>query len=296
MIDTFTPTRFEHHPDNIPEELKSGETWVCCDESKVPLIATASGAVYAASSTNESTWRSYDDAYNAWLENEWSYAGIGRVIRAEEDLVGVDLDKCLNPDTGEITPWAGSIIDRLDSYAEVSPSLTGVKIWVRAPSITRAHVKPGLEIYPRGRYFTVTGLALSESRAEAGKTVSNRDEELSAIVTEEFPRVDRNRTPYDGPRKVLDLLDYLEKANVEIFGERSDGSADRVYEIQCPWFYEHTNEDVSGTRVGQYPDGALFFRCEHAHCRSVREWAQFRSVCDPVVYLGRCRRAKGRLR
>jgi primase-polymerase (primpol)-like protein len=174
MIDTFTPTRFEHHPDNIPEELKSGETWVCCDESKVPLIATASGAVYAASSTNESTWRSYDDAYNAWLENEWSYAGIGRVIRAEEDLVGVDLDKCLNPDTGEITPWAGSIIDRLDSYAEVSPSLTGVKIWVRAPSITRAHVKPGLEIYPRGRYFTVTGLALSESRAEAGKQPGRR--------------------------------------------------------------------------------------------------------------------------
>jgi hypothetical protein len=65
MIDTFTPYRFEHHPDNIPEELKLDDAWVCCDESKVPLIATASGAVYAASSTNESTWRSYEDAYNA---------------------------------------------------------------------------------------------------------------------------------------------------------------------------------------------------------------------------------------
>lgn len=291
MIDTYTPTRFEHHPDNVPDELKTDETWVCCDENKVPLIATLSGAVYAASSTDPATWRSHEEAYEAWLENEWSYAGVGCVIRAEEGLVGVDFDKCLDPETGELTPWAAQAIDRLDSYAEVSPSGTGVKVWVKAPTITRAHVKPGLEIYPRGRYFTVTGLVLGETRE-----IARRDEELEAIVAEEFPRVDRDRTAYDGPKRAPDLLDYLEKANVEIFSERSDGTAERVYSIRCPWFEEHTGGDESGTRVGQYPDGATFFRCEHAHCREVREWPQFKAECDPIVYLGRCRRAKGRLR
>ena len=291
MIDTYTPTRFEHHPDNVPDELKTDETWVCCDENKVPLIATLSGAVYAASSTDPATWRSHEEAYEAWLENEWSYAGVGRVIRAEEGLVGVDFDKCLDPETGELTPWAAQAIDRLDSHAEVSPSGTGVKVWVKAPTITRAHVKPGLEIYPRGRYFTVTGLVLGETRE-----IARRDEELEAIVAEEFPRVDRDRTAYDGPKRAPDLLDYLEKANVEIFSERSDGTAERVYSIRCPWFEEHTGGDESGTRVGQYPDGATFFRCEHAHCREVREWRQFKAECDPIVYLGRCRRAKGRLR
>src|SRR5215213_83896 len=177
MISTYTPTRFAHQPDNVPDELKADETWVCCDESKVPLIATRGGAAYAASSTDSNTWCSYEDAYAAWLENEWSYAGVGRVIRTEEDLVGVDLDKCLNTDTGEITPWAQSIIDRLDSYAEISPSLAGVKIWVKAPNITRAHVKPGLEIYPRGRYFTVTGLALGDV-----KDIAAPRDELAAIV------------------------------------------------------------------------------------------------------------------
>jgi primase-polymerase (primpol)-like protein len=96
MTETYTPTRFSHQPENIPEELKDDETWICCDEEKVPLIATLSGAVYAASSTYKSTWRSYEDAYIAWRENEGSFAGVGRVIRAEEDLVGVDLDKCLD--------------------------------------------------------------------------------------------------------------------------------------------------------------------------------------------------------
>jgi hypothetical protein len=162
---------------------------------------------------------------------------------------------------------------------------------VKAPTITRAYVKPGLEIYPRGRYFTVTGLVLGETRE-----IARRDEELETIVAEEFPRVDRDRTAYDGPKRALDLLDYLEKANVEIFSERSDETAERVYSIRCPWFEEHTGGDESGTRVGQYPDGATFFRCEHAHCREVREWRQFKAECDPIVYLGRCRRAKGRLR
>ena len=290
MTDTFAPPRFEHRPENIPEELKEDATWLCCDEDKVPLVATLSGAVYAASSTDEATWRTYEDAYNAWLENEWSFAGVGRVIRAEEDLVGVDLDKCLDPESGELTPWAKAMLERLDSYAEISPSGTGVKVWVRAPSTTRAHVKPGLEVYPRGRYFTVTGLTMCEG------DIKTRDEELAAIIAEEFPKVDRDRTTYDGPRRVLDLLDYLEKANIAIFAERSDGTAERVYSIRCPWAEEHTGGDESGTRVGQYADGALFFRCEHAHCREVREWRQFRAECDPIVHLGHKRRSKGRLR
>jgi len=135
-MDTYTPLRFEHRKENVPDELKVGERWVCCDEEKVPLIATRSGAVFAAKSTDPDTWCTHEEAYKAWLENEWSYAGVGRVIRAEEGLVGVDFDKCLDPETGELTPWAAQAIDRLDSYAEVSPSGTGVKVWTYAPRRT----------------------------------------------------------------------------------------------------------------------------------------------------------------
>jgi hypothetical protein len=212
------------------------------------------------------------------------------VIRAEEDLVGVDLDDCVDAETGELTPWAGQVLEHLNTYAEISPSGRGVKAWVQAPSVTRAHTKPGLEIYPHGRYFTVTGKTVYPLG------IMKRDTELLSIIEAEFPRVDRDRTPYDGVRRALDLLDYLEKANIAIFAECSDGTAERVYSIRCPWFEEHTGGDESGTRVGQYPDGALFFRCEHAHCREIRGWRQFRTECDPIVYLGRPRKAKGRLR
>jgi hypothetical protein len=194
------------------------------------------------------------------------------------------------PETGEITPWAKCVLKRLDSYAEISPSLTGVKIWVKAPTIRRAHVKPGLEIYPRGRYFTVTGCALGESR-----DIATRDEELAQIIEEEFPRVERDRRPYDGPEKVLDLLDYLEKSGLEIFAELSDGAAERKYALRCPWVEDHTDGDESGTYAGQYAEGATFFRCWHSHCAS-RRWREFRAHVDALIYGGRSRKFTGRLR
>src|SRR5215210_7931162 len=123
MTSPITTGRFPHHPENVPTELKIDERWVTCDEYKVPLIPIESGAVFAASSTNADTWRSYETALKTYQENE-HIAGIGRVIEAESDYVGVDLDACLNPDTGEISSWARTVVERLGSYSEVSPSLS----------------------------------------------------------------------------------------------------------------------------------------------------------------------------
>src|SRR5215213_3277903 len=132
-MSTTITTRFPHHPENVPAALKVGDVWVTCDEYKVPLIAIENGACFAASSTDSDTWRSYETALKAWQENE-HITGIGRVLVEDEDYVGVDLDDCVD-EVGELSPWASRILERLNSYAEVSPSLTGVKVWIRAPEL-----------------------------------------------------------------------------------------------------------------------------------------------------------------
>jgi hypothetical protein len=295
MTETLTSeasgaTRFPHISNRVPDELKEAEQWVLCDEHKVPLIATRSGACYAASSTDASTWRDYETAYEAWLANEWSFAGIGRVITEDEPHVGVDIDDVLDPETGEIEPWASRLLERLKSYTEISPSGRGVKIWTKAPEITRSYKKPGLEIYAKSRYFTVTGNVLGRKRQ-----IAERSDELVRIIAEEFPRIDRDRRPYDGPKKVLDLENYLERAGIEIFTEMSDGTAERKYAVLCPWADEHTTNPYGGTVTGQYADGATFFYCYHAHCAG-REWQEFKAYCDAVIYGIRVRKFKGRLR
>ncbi len=46
------------------------------------------------------------------------------------------MDDCITL-TGEILPWAREIISAMNSYAEVSPSKTGVKIWVKRKAPAR---------------------------------------------------------------------------------------------------------------------------------------------------------------
>jgi primase-polymerase (primpol)-like protein len=89
------------------------------------------------------------------------------------NLTGIDLDKCRDAVTGVIAEWALAIVRRLDSYTEVSPSGTGLRIYARGtkPSHERSVFKGNgrvIEIYdgltsegvPGGRFLTVTGRIL----------------------------------------------------------------------------------------------------------------------------------------
>jgi len=79
------------------------------------------------------------------------------------DGVAFDLDDCREPETGQLDPWAQGLVDRANSYTEVTPSGNGLRIIGRGnvhelhASLTRpdgGHV----EVYSQAnRYITVTG-------------------------------------------------------------------------------------------------------------------------------------------
>jgi hypothetical protein len=128
--------------------------------TKVPY--TVDGRM--AASTRSEDWTTYEQAVTDIRLNEKS--GVGFVVNG--DIVGVDIDGCRNPETGEITEWAQSIIDSLDSYTEITPSKTGVRVWVRGTlpqKKNRFSIDPsagygdkvGVECYSDARYFTCTG-------------------------------------------------------------------------------------------------------------------------------------------
>jgi len=129
-----------------------------------------------ADSTAPETWASYDEAVKAYRAH--GYDGIGFVFTPEDDLCGVDLDKCLDPETGELEGWAQEVIEELDSYTEISPSGTGVHVLVRGELPAGRKRKGRFEAYDRGRYFTVTGKHLSGSP----QSIENRQEELRDVV------------------------------------------------------------------------------------------------------------------
>jgi hypothetical protein len=126
--------------------------------------------------TDPNTWASYGEAIVAMPR----YRGLGLVI--DEPYVGIDLDKCRDPKTGRIEPWAQKIVQELDSYTEISPSGTGLHIWVLG-SLPKGRRRAGrVEIYGGRRYFTVTGeyLAGTPTTLEARdlKSIHSRIESL----------------------------------------------------------------------------------------------------------------------
>jgi primase-polymerase (primpol)-like protein len=83
--------------------------------------------------------------------------GVGFVFTLDDPYCGIDLDKCVNPASGAINDQAREIVDALQSYTELSPSGTGLHIIVRATLSAKGRKRDAIEIYDRGRYFTVTG-------------------------------------------------------------------------------------------------------------------------------------------
>src|SRR5829696_6313724 len=165
-------------------DIRDLRQWLCWRSeerdgnlTKVPY-SPATGK--RANSTVPETWTGYQEAVRACKEQ--GYSGIGFVFTSEDDLCGVDLDKCLDPETAEIEPWASAIIEELDSYTEISPSGTGVHILVRATLPEGRNRKGRFEAYDHSRYFTVTG----EHLAGTPQAIEGRQEELQSVIRRVF--------------------------------------------------------------------------------------------------------------
>lgn len=113
--------------------------------------------------------------------------GLG--ILLGDGLAGIDIDDCRSLVTGDITAQAQAWIRAVDSYTEISPTGTGVKIFLRA-TLGRNYARKGLEVYGYGRYFTVTGRHLADTPAEP----QDRSEALADLLRTEFGAADRGDT------------------------------------------------------------------------------------------------------
>jgi len=120
--------------------------------TKVPYSART-GAL--ASTTDPSTWSTFEEASAYYVREHLS--GVGYVLSADDPYVGVDLDACRDPQSGRIEPWAKAIMKRLNSYTEISPSGTGLRIFIRGELPPHGRRKHKIEVYSQARFLTITG-------------------------------------------------------------------------------------------------------------------------------------------
>lgn len=173
------PEPLAFDPEAVPEKLRDREQWVAWrlkfdtdrDEwTKVP-VDTTTGRL--ASSTDPATWTTFGDAVGYHERANTNTDGVGFVFAADDLTLGIDLDDCRDPETGDLEAWAADVVDTIGTYWEVSPSGTGLHAFgfgIKPDGKTRADVDGAeghIEMYDSGRFFTVTGRSLDDVPADA---------------------------------------------------------------------------------------------------------------------------------
>lgn len=183
---------------DLPEALTAIAQWVCWryeerdgKQTKVPYSLSGSRAAV----DNPENWASFAQCRRAAITQKW--AGIGLVLTEETGLVGIDLDKCV--ENGTLSEWAQSIVCRFDTYAEISPSGTGIRLWLRGKIPGKRRRAGQFEIYESGRYLTVTGNRLSN----APLSIAEGGEKLETLYREIFPEPEKPKA-----RTVVSDIDY----------------------------------------------------------------------------------------
>lgn len=250
---------------NIPEVLKREKRFVCHDEFKRP-INPHTGRF--ASVTNSNTWGSFQEAI--LYVNDKKAIGIGFVLG--DGFVGIDIDTCIDKESGAISEEALENITILDSYTEISKSGMGTHTIIKATDVNLPFNKkkmkpngidrldvdiktgevrvdkdgnpkyknPELEIYDRNRYFILTG-NVYESYFE----VNERSNELKEVI---------NKYTYGNSEVVKGLVE--EEDSMEISIEEAL-KLDRIFN-SC-WKGKRSNKDESADDLALM--GKLLYWC-----------------------------------
>ena len=162
--------------DAFPQYLRERVQWCLWryktrdDGSKTKVPHQISG--WEAKSNNPQTWASFDAVVATFKEGGWD--GIGVFVADDDNLTFIDFDdpwklkpdgSFVHADPDAVYARQQAIVADMDTYTERSPSKLGVHcfVWGKVPHGRR---REGIEMYSRGRFFTVTGESLHNSPKE----------------------------------------------------------------------------------------------------------------------------------
>lgn len=234
---------------HTPACLRQRRQWVCWRyvtrdgrATKVPISPTSG---QRADATGAQTWSGFEEAIEA-ARTHRAYAGVGFVFTADDVYCGVDLDDCLAPSETDdaapvLKPWARDIVDRLASYTEISPSGTGLKVFLRGS-------KPGtrcrkachdgeVEIYDRDRFFTVTGNVLPDAPDDVHERQAQLDHVYRSVFGDDEVD-DAASTPAPAPaRSRVHDDDHI----IELASSRRSGKGEKFADLWAGHWNRHFN-------------------------------------------------------
>lgn len=184
-------TKIETERIEPPDYLKSKRIWVCwryvqevgkANISKVPYVVSMSPKnKRKASVNNPQTWESYQNALHIYTRSKkWihPYDGIG--FMCDGSFTVFDYDHVI--EQGVLNEQTHGLMQSLDTYAELSPSETGIHQIAQGTIPTGVH--RDIEMYCTGRFMTFTGKHIINTPVD----IMPRQEQVDALYDERVPK------------------------------------------------------------------------------------------------------------
>jgi putative DNA primase/helicase len=231
--------------EDVPRKLTEHNQWLCWrteerdgKKTKLPIDPT-SGEF--ASTTDPATWAAFETARDRLQSGQED--GLGFVFTDDDPIVGVDLDDCRDPETGQPEQWAKEVIETLDSFTEVSPSGTGYHVLVAGSLPEGRNRKGDLELYETARFFTVTADHVDGTPED----IKEREAALDAVYEEYLAPEEPNSDEPDAERgdeqtsRSLDDAALLQKAKNAANGEKFEA----LYRGSTSGYESHSEADMA---------------------------------------------------
>lgn len=176
--------------ENIPSELKQEKRWCLYKmiqrngkNTKLPLMPNGK----PAKSNDKTTWNSYEDCIAALNRN----IGDGLGFMLGDGYIGIDIDKVSDEvfeymQNKNANSMTANFLREISTYAEISPSKTGLHFIGKGKVPGERKRYKNLEIYDKDRFFTVTGNVIKDR--DRNKVI-NIDSELNPLYEKYMPKI-----------------------------------------------------------------------------------------------------------
>ena len=167
----------------IPSDLRERRQWLLASpdakgDLKVPTTVGQDGKLFNGSSTDRSTWLSFDAAHSYAVHYK---IGLGYVLAPDDPFCCIDLDVKGPHNEPDRTKWSTQqqldrfwfITQTFDSYTEFSQSGQGLHVWIRGTTKDGAR-HDNVEAYASGRFMVCTGNILFDKPIAERQTLLDR--------------------------------------------------------------------------------------------------------------------------
>lgn len=267
---------------SVPDSLVDSELWIgyriVDDERKVPVDPSRPRSPTPIDATDTSNGVDFQTALSAVHTSRQSpgkdITGVGLQLDGDSELCLIDLDDCV--EDGRVEQWALDMVRDIGSYAELSPSQTGLHIIVRDPQGVGSDYrnKDKIEVYDGARYATFSGAQLRETSDSIKRIpgiVGAYQREYNSKKTTSSASNSSDESEVDFGDVDVDADGSLNDKQQRLVDNMLEYADDRVAELwqepgawKCQMFYSEEQNDYDRSDADHYLARSIAFWADEA--------------------------------